>query len=222
LADKVAYLAKLFTEELHALAAPGIRRLEDLDGKPVHLGPPDSDGHLAAMTFLGSRGLRVAPVGGSIDQAMEGLRQGRVAAVFILAPKPLAPLAELRGGATLLPLAYRSSDADFHPAALTAADYPGLIKEGARVETVALDAVLVAPRARDNAAVLAAAATRLFERLGAPGAGRHPKWAETNLAATVDGFPRLKPAQQWVAARLKAREAPAGSVREAAAPGAPR
>ena len=96
-AEKVVYVAKLFTEELHALAAPGIGRVEDLDGKPVYLGAPDSDGYLAATTFLDTRGIRVTPVAGSLADALAGLRQGRIAAAFILAPKPFAPVAELRG-----------------------------------------------------------------------------------------------------------------------------
>lgn len=222
--DKLVYVAKLFTEELHALAAPGIGRVEDLAGQPVHLGPPDSDAELAAKTFLEARGVAVAPVPGSLAEALNGLREGRVAAVFVLAPKPFAPLTDVRSGAglRLLPLDYRPSDTAFHPAALGGADYPGLIPEGGRVETVALDAVLVAPRWRegtDRQEELAAFAARLFDKLGALGeAGRHPKWGETNLAATIDGLHRLKPAQQWVAARLKAR--PADGAASRTAPGA--
>jgi hypothetical protein len=96
------------------------------------------------------------------------------------------------------------------------------VPEGGRVETVALDAVLVAPRWRENTnrqEELAAVTARLFERLGAlGGAGRHPKWSETNLAAPVEGVRRLKAAQQWIAGRLKGRE----PVREAASTGGAR
>jgi uncharacterized protein len=218
-ADKLVYVTKLFTEELHALAAPGIARLEDLEGKPVHLGAADSDAELAAKTILESRGIRVVPVAGSLAGSLAGLREGRVAAAFVLAPKPLASLAGLEGGLRLLPLAYRSSDAGFHPAAFTAADSPGLVPPDGRVETVALDAVLVAPRWRENTdrqEELAAFTARLFERrdlLGGP--GRHPKWSETNLAAPVDGVRRLKAAQQWISSRLKGR----GAVREASVAG---
>lgn len=210
-ADKVVYLAKLFTEELHALAGPGIARLEDLEGKPVHLGPPDSDSEAAARAFLQARGISVTPAGASFAGALTDVREGRIAAAFILAPKPFAPLAELRSGDSLrfLPLPYRTSDAVFHPAALGAGEYPGLIGAGERVETVALDAILVAPRWREDTPrqrELAAFTTRLFERLASLGEGRHPKWKETNLATGVDGFWRLKAAQQWVAVRLKGAE----------------
>ena len=214
-ADKIVYLAKLFTEELHAVAGPGIAGLEDLDGKPVHLGPTDSDSEAAARSFLQARGISVTPVAGSFAAALGDLREGRIAAAFILAPKPFAPISELRAsdGLRLLPLAYRTSDAPFHPAALGAADYPELIGAGERVETVALDAILVAPRWREDTPrqrELAAFTTRLFDRLGSLGEGRHPKWKETNLATGVDGFLRLKAAQQWVASRLKGPPASSG------------
>jgi hypothetical protein len=216
-AEKVVYLAKLFPEELHAIAGAGIARLEDLDGKTVHLGPPDSDSEAAARTFLQSRGIAVTPVGGSFATALADLRAGRIAAAFILAPKPFAPLAGLRSveGLHLLPLPYRASDGTFYPAALSAADYPGLLAADERLETVALDAILVAPRWKENTPrqrELSAFTTRVFERLGAPGGEvRNPKWKDTNLAAAVEGFRRLKAAQQWVAARLKGRDVEAGA-----------
>jgi uncharacterized protein len=157
-----------------------------------------------------SRGVTVAPVAGSLADALKGLRQRRVAAVFVLAPKPFAPLTELSSAdGHLLPLSYELSDTVFHPASLNAADYPTLV--GAeRVETVALDAVLIAPRWRENTPrhkELATFATLLFDRIGSlAGIGRHPKWQETNLAVPVENVTRLKAAQQWVATRLKISE----------------
>lgn len=210
-ADKIVYVSKLFTEELHAVAAPGIRRLDELQGKPVYLGPRDSDSELAARTFLASRGVTVAPVGGTLADALKGLRQRRVAAVFVLAPKPFAPLAELSSAdAHLLPLPFDLSDAPFHPTSLNRADYPALVRDGDRVDALALDAVLIAPRSRETAPRhkdLAAFATRFFERIGSlAGIGRHAKWQETNLAANVENVTRFKAAQQWVATRLKISE----------------
>ncbi len=114
----------------------------------------------------------------------------------------------------MLPLAYRLSDETFHPAAFSAADYPGLVGPAERVESVALDAILVAPRWREDTRrqrELAAFTTRLFERLEGLGAA-HPKWKETNLASGVQGFSRSKAAQQWVAARLKGAESRPGTA----------
>jgi hypothetical protein len=112
--------------------------------------------------------------------------------------------------AHLLPLAYDLADPTFHPASLSGADYPGLVRDGARIETVALDAILVAPRWRETAPrnkELAAFAARFFDRIGSlAGIGRHPKWQETNLAAQVENLTRFKAAQQWVATRLKISE----------------
>jgi len=37
---RIAFVAKLFAEEIHVLARDGTGRLDDLDGKPVAVGPP--------------------------------------------------------------------------------------------------------------------------------------------------------------------------------------
>jgi hypothetical protein len=220
--DKIVYVSKLFTQELHAVAAPGIRRLDDLRGKPVYLGPRDSDSELAARTFLESRGVTVAPVAGTLGEALKGLRQRRISAVFVLAPKPFVPLTELSSAdGHLLPLGYQLSDTPFHPASLKASDYPALVRADEPVETVALDAVLIAPRLRETTPrhkELTVFATHLFDRIGSlVGIGRHPKWQETNLAAQVENVTRLKAAQQWVATRLKISEQASATAAPASA-----
>lgn len=218
-AERAVYVAKLGTEELHAVAGADVGRLEDLAGKTVYLGPPQSDSETAARAVLEARGIAVTPASGTSAEALQALKAGRVAAVFVLAPKPFAPLRALTAddGLHLLPLAYREGDDGLYPAAFTADDYPGLIAQGARVEAVATDTMLIAPRWRDSSprqTELTAFTARFFERLPAlAGNGAHPKWQETNLAAGVDGFRRLKSAQQWVAARLQARKRQAGETR---------
>jgi len=53
------------------------------------------------------------------------------------------------------------------------------------------------------------------------GEGHHPKWNETNLAASFGGLSRLKSAQQWIEARLKARQT-GNAMPEDRVAGAPR
>jgi hypothetical protein len=209
MSDRLVYLTKLFTEELHAVSTSDVDRLEDLEGKPVFLGPPGSDAEAAAEALLAARGIKVAPAPGTFSEALQGLREKRVAAVFVLAPKPFAPLAELSAadGVRLLPLGHRASDEVFYPSTFAAADYPNLIPAGDVVETVAMDAVLVAPRWRESSPrqkELSAFTRRVFEELPAlleP--GRHPKWKETNLAAAIESPRRLRSAQEWITAKLK-------------------
>jgi hypothetical protein len=161
---------------------------------------------------LGSRRVAVVPTAGSLDDALTALREERIAAVFVLAPKPFAPLANLSAGDGLhfLPVLHDPSDGVFYPASLGAAAYPGLVENNHPIETVALDAVLVAPRWRDSSArqtELVRLTRRFFDRFAALSeTGRHPKWEETNLAAPFDGVRRLKAAQELVAAKLKEGE----------------
>jgi hypothetical protein len=209
LSDRLVYVAKMFTEELHAVSTADVGSLEDLNGKPVYLGHPGSDAEIAAQALLESRGVKVEPVSGSLDDALAGIKEKRIAAVFVLAPKPFAPLNALSAadGVRLLPLPYKTSDEAFYPASIGGADYPALVPDGGQVETVALDTVLVAPRWKDSSPrqqELTAFSRRLFEQFpDLLGEGRHPKWKETNLATVLDGPRRLRAAQDWVAAKLK-------------------
>jgi uncharacterized protein len=208
-ADRLVYVAKLFTQELHAVAKSDVARLDDLAGKPVYVGPKGSDTAAAAEALLAARAVPVAPVRGSFEDAMVAVREGTIAAAFVLAPKPFAPLASIEAaeGLRLVPLDYRTSDDSFHPAALTGADYPGLVRESGRVDTVALDAILIAPRWRESSPrqkELVTFARTLLERAPAlTREGRHPKWRDVNAAAEVAGIRRLRAAQDWVQAKLR-------------------
>ncbi|HEU4520210.1 MAG TPA: hypothetical protein VFS03_11905, partial [Microvirga sp.] len=159
--------------------------------------------------LLAARAVPVAPVRGSFEDAMVAVREGTIAAAFVLAPKPFAPLASIEAaeGLRLVPLDYRTSDGRFHPAALGPEDYPGLVRESGRVGTVALDAILIAPRWRENSPrqkELVAFARTLLERAPAlTREGRHPKWRDVNAAAEVAGIRRLRAAQEWVQAKLR-------------------
>jgi uncharacterized protein len=207
--DRLVYVAKLFTEELHAVARTDLARLEDLAGKPVYVGPIGSDTAIAAEALLAARGVPVAPVRGTFEDAMVAVREGTLAAAFVLAPKPYAPLAQITAseGLRLVPLDYRVSDEHFHPAVLGSDAYPGLVGEAGRVGTVALDAVLIAPRWRESSPrqkELVTFARTLLERAPALAReGRHPKWRDVNTAAEVDGIRRLRTVQDWVQARLR-------------------
>ncbi|GGH18547.1 hypothetical protein GCM10007036_20830 [Alsobacter metallidurans] len=212
-AAKLVYVAKLFGEELHVVAGSEVRTLEDLAGKAVYLGAPGGDSELVARAALAQRGVAVTPAGGTLAEALVGLREGRIAAVMLLAPKPFAPIAELGGGGGLhlVPVSYAALGENYDPASFSSADYPGLVRDGERVETAAVDAVLIAPWWRESSPrqqELTTASRALMERFPELlKEGRHPKWKETNLAAVVDGKRRLKAADQWVQSQIKRRRA---------------
>jgi hypothetical protein len=83
-----------------------------------------------------------------------------------------------------------------------AKDYPSLIAEGEKIDTIAVPAVLSVfnwPRSSDRYRRIERFAERLFGQwdqfLVAP---RHPKWRDVNLSATVPGWTRHVIAEQML------------------------
>src|SRR5262249_35418240 len=81
-------------------------------------------------------------------------------------------------------------------------DYPELVPEGERVDTMSVCAVLVSfdwPTDSVRYAKIAKFVDRFFTNfdtfLKAP---RHPKWRDVNFAATLEGWKRSPLAQSWI------------------------
>ena len=91
---------------------------------------------------------------------------------------------------------------DYLPAILTAKDYPNLIAEGERVDTIAVPAVLAAynwapntDRYRKLALFVDAFFTKFPTFQNPP---FHPKWKEVSLSAPLQDWQRLPVAEQWL------------------------
>ena len=90
------------------------------------------------------------------------------------------------------------------PAQLGAADYPGLIPGGQKVETIAVPSVLAVfkwPQDHERGKRLVRFVDYLFDRFSTlqTDPGYHPKWRELNLAASVPGWQRYPPMQAKLA-----------------------
>ena len=146
--------------------------------------------------------------------ALEQLRKGEMAAVVFITSKPVD--AFVRGrfepGFKFLPVRYDNRFEDYYlPAVLEAGEYPGLIKAGERVQTIAVPTALVAfnwPAQSDRYQRVNRFIDVLFsriDRLQAP--GFDPKWKSINLAATVPGLERFPAAQEWLDRQARAPRA---------------
>jgi hypothetical protein len=133
------------------------------------------------------------------------MRKGEMAAVVWVTAKPVDALARSKWepGFKFLPVEYGQPFEDHYlPASLTAADYPGLIKPGEQIQTIAVPTILAAYNWRKNSDRydrLARFIDHLFgriERLQEP--GFHPKWKDVNVNATVPGLERASAAQEWL------------------------
>lgn len=204
----IQYIAKLYDEEVHILARPGINSVADLDGQAVNVDLVGSGTAMTASLMFDALGLRVRTANDVQDVALTKLRNGEIAAMVFVAGKPARLFAGIEAGSGLhfLPVALTSALMETYlPATLTAADYPTLVRaEG--VETIAVGAVMAvyawpigSERHRKVARFVEALHAHFQDFLRPP---RHPKWREVNLAAQVPGWIRFDHSARPVVQRL--------------------
>jgi uncharacterized protein len=203
--NRLAYIAKLYNEELHILAGPGIESIKDLEGKKVNYSDIGSGTQFSSKLIFEAFGIKPVEVNMGQSDAFLKVKSGEIAATLLIAGKPSGAFAKLamEPGMKLLPVPYTGAlEDDYFPAVLEHEDYPTLIPKGQKVETVAIGAVLAAynwPRDTDRyrrvAKFTQAFFTNFAELQKAP---RHVKWKETNLAGELKGWKRFPAAQEMV------------------------
>lgn len=137
--------ARLFTEQLHIVAGPGVHALSDLENKVVSFGPANGATQAAARKAFAALGLSVKETPLEIDNALDGIATGDVAAALVLAPQPDPRLARLKttSGLHLVswPEGSVAPDGDTM-ASIPGAAYPGLAKPGDSVRALGVEAAL--------------------------------------------------------------------------------
>lgn len=219
--DKIVYLAKLFNEEMHLIvrAESGITSIEQLAGKRVNFSDIGSGTQLSTRQIFELLGVKAEEVNMGQADAFEALKRGEIAATILIAGKPAGSMAKLKAsdGFRILPVAFaKPLQAEYLPASLSSADYPGLIAAGEKVDTVAVGAVLIAfnwPKGTDRYRRIQKFVDNFFPKLAEfQKAPRHPKWKEANLAAVLPGWKRFEGADEWL--RANAQPAQAQNERE--------
>jgi len=204
---QLTYVTKLYNEEMQVIAPAAVRNLRDLDGKRVSVDLPDGSTFVTALAVFERLGLRVDNFA-YIEQriAMEKLKKGELDAVIVVGGKPYKSVSNFvndGGRYHLVTVDYdRPLQGDYLPATLTSKDYPNLIAEGDKVDTIAVPAVLAAynwapntDRYRKLSLFVDAFFTK-FPKLQNP--PFHPKWKEVSLAAPLPGWQRLPAASKWL------------------------
>jgi len=205
LKGKIAYIAKLFNEELHILVREEINDIRELNGKYVNFGAEGSGAEITGRLIFETLGVDTQEVHLNDADAIEKLKSGEIDATIAVTGKPAPVLASLKDtkGLKLLQVPYaKGLEDEYYPATLSHEDYPALVPQGERVDTVSVCAVLVSFNwAGDSAryAKIAKFVDRFFANfdrfLATP---RHPKWREVNFAATLEGWKRSQLAQTWI------------------------
>jgi hypothetical protein len=193
---------------------PEIQSLQDLAGKKVNFNTLGTAAAYSGPIIFSRLGIEVNKTFIPHQVALEEMKKGEMSAVVFITSKPVDAFVRGRWdeGFKFLPVAYDSAFEDYYlPSSLEAADYPNLIKRGERVATIAVPTALVAfnwPLHSNRYERVARFVDRLFSRVDVlQGPGFDPKWKSINLAATVPGLARFRPAQQWLDRQTKAKQA---------------
>jgi TRAP transporter TAXI family solute receptor len=199
------YVTKLYNEEMQIIAPKSINSLRDLEGKTVSVDLPNGSTFVTVLTVADRLGMKANWV--YIEQriAMEKLKKGEVDAVIVVGGKPYKSVSNFAndGRFHLVKVDYEKPlQGDYLPATLTSKDYPNLIAEGDKVDTIAVPALLAAynwapntDRYRKLTNFVDAFFTKFPQFQNPP---FHPKWKEVSLAAPLAGWQRLPYAQQWL------------------------
>jgi TRAP-type uncharacterized transport system substrate-binding protein len=202
--QRISYIMPLFPSEVHVFVRPEITRLEDLAGKPVNFNTKGTAAAYSGPIIFDRLGIDVDPRFDPHPVAMaEMAKSDRYAAVVFVSSKPLDPFVKQKWpeGFKFLPVPLTPKIEEFYiPAQLEAADYPGLIPNGQKVQTIAVPSVLAVinfPREHERYKRMVRLVDYLFDRFSKlqTEAGYHPKWKELNLAGTVPGWTRFAPMQ---------------------------
>jgi TRAP-type uncharacterized transport system substrate-binding protein len=206
----VASLLNLFPSELHVFVRPEIQTLEDLAGKKVNFNTPGTAAAYSGPLIFSRLGIDVDKNFIPHQLALQQMRSGEMAAVVFITSKPVD--AFVRGqwepGFKFLPVIYDSKFEDYYlPSSLDAAEYPGLIKPGERISTIAVPTVLVSynwPNGSPRYLRVARFTDYLFNRIDRlQVSGFDPKWKTINIGATVPGLVRFPPAQEWLDRQMR-------------------
>ena len=203
--DRIHYITKLYNEELHVVAGPGINSVKDLAGRQVNFGNKGSGTYMTSSIVFEKMGVKVKPT--TFDQALalEKVRKGEIAASVYVVGKPARLFSEAGSGKGLKLLSLPQTPElleVYLPSRFTAEDYPELVPQGQPVGTLAVGAVMAVYNWEPNGERYAKVSRfvdsffgRFTEFQQAP---RHPKWQEVNLNTEVPGWNRFKAASEWL------------------------
>jgi len=205
LKGQIAYISKLFNEEMHVLVRSEVNDIHELNGKFVNFGAEGSGAEITGRLIFAALGVDTQEVHLSDADAIQKLKDGDIDATIAVTGKPAPILASLEeaSGLKLLAVPYaKGLEDEYYPATLTHDDYPALVPAGGRVDTVSVCAVLVSfnwPGDSVRYAKIAKFVDRFFANFDAfQKAPRHPKWRDVNFAATLEGWKRSPLAQSWI------------------------
>jgi TRAP-type uncharacterized transport system substrate-binding protein len=205
LPQRLTYITKLYSEEVHIIAGPDVSSFEAVRGKKIAVPPDDGNAEFSLRDLLRRLRIEATVVRMAAPEAIDEVRSGAFAALVLTGGKPLRFVSGLPkdGGVHLLALPFAQGLEDgYAPANFRSDDYPSLIPGGQAIDTVSVGSVLMAnitPKSDDSYRRIAKFVPAFFGALSElAGPPWHPKWSEVNLASPLAGWSRFAAADDWL------------------------
>ncbi len=213
--QSIQYVTKLYDEEIHVLAGPGIANLQDLADKTVNVDVHGSGTAMTASVLFDSLNIAARTANDDQATALEKLKHGEIAALVYVAGKPARLFGGIKADGSLhfvpVPISKPLLET-YLPTQLTHDDYPQLITDDAPIDTLAVGSVMATYAWQPGTERYRKVARFVDDFFGKFQAftqpPRHPKWREVNLAAKVPGRTRFPEAQAWLARQAVATGTP--------------
>ena len=195
------YITTLYDQQLHILVGRDILAVQDLAAKKVNFGPRDGGTYTTATNIFNALGINVEMTNFSQPVALDKLRRGEISALVYVATKPCWLFHDIRPEDNLQFLSITGDlPTNYTVTAINADDYPELVTEEAPVKTIAVGTVLLAynwPIKSERYQRVNRFVQAFFAHLKDIRA-RHPKWRAFDITASVTGWIRYPPAEQWI------------------------
>ena len=216
--NRLKYITKLYDEQLHILANTKYTDVKQLNGKTIIVGRPGSGNEMSALTLIQDLRLKVKLIHVEFDEGVEQVRDGKAAAMVVVARKPSSKLRKIKASSGLhfLPVPMtRTVLRTYFPDPLTAEDYPNLVPPGKSVETARMAAILAVYNWQDKSLRYANVAKFIRSFIGKidqlSQASRKDVWQKLDLTGEVKGWQQYEPAANIIRRAVASRQVvPAG------------
>jgi hypothetical protein len=191
LVDNVKLVFPLYNEEIHVLARPEIKGLDDLAGKRVAIGPENSGTFLTAVVMFAQAGISARFYPLPYQEALDGLRRGDLEAMVYVAGQPAKIFVDgvkAEDGLSFVPIVEPAVLGFYKGARIERESYPWL---AADVDTAAVKALLVAYNYRgENCQNIGKLAKLIHGGIDSLKKNGHPKWKVVNLDLPLETWDR--------------------------------
>lgn len=205
LKEEIAYITKLYNEEVHIIARNDIRSIKGIQGKKVAVGKRGSGTSMTAKQIFKTLGIQVSPIHMSSEQAVDDLKTGKIDAAVFVAGKPAPIFKTIKNDENLKFLSMQIDQTlarkGYLTSVLTNKDYPNLIEKDKSIDTLAVGAVMAVYNWKeginryDGATWFANNLFKYLPELQNNGA-YHQKWKEVDFNTKLKSWTRFPPVEE--------------------------